>query len=113
MALKLAIADVIGVKVEGKTTQDDGSDKPFKFTLVCDRLPHDQVKKHLEDKEGTTVEFFQKHARGWKDQKLVLDGEGNPAEFGGEALAMLFTIAGMANTCWAAYLAQVVVTAKN
>jgi hypothetical protein len=113
MALKLAIADVIGVKVEGKTTQDDGSTKDFKFVLVCDRLPHDQVKQHLDDKEGTTTDFFLKHAKGWKDQKLVLDGDGNPAAFSEEALNVLFTIAGMANTCWQAYLAQVVVTAKN
>jgi len=113
MALKLAIADVIGVKVEGNTTQEDGTSKPFKFILVCDRLPHDQMRKHLDDKEGTTVDFFLKHAKGWKDQKLVLDEEGNPASFSEEALKVLFTIAGMANSCWAAYLAQVVVTAKN
>lgn len=113
MALKLAIADVIGVKVEGKTTQEDGSERPFKFVLVCDRLPHEQVKRHLEDKDGTTTEFFRRHAQGWKDQKLVVDGDGNPAAFSQEALDTLFTIAGMANTCWQAYLSQVVVTAKN
>lgn len=113
MALKLAIANVIGVKVEGSTTQEDGSTKPFKFVLVCDRLTNDEIKDTLEDKDGTTTEFFEKHARDWKDQRLVTDEDGNAAPFSLEALRVLFTIGGMANTCWQAYLAQVVVAAKN
>lgn len=113
MALKLAIADVIGVKVEGTLTDESGAAKPFRFVLRVDRLPHDEVKKALDDKNESVQAFFAQHARGWQDQQLVLDEDGKPASFSQEALAVLLTIAGMANTCWTAYLSQVVVAAKN
>lgn len=113
MALKLAVANRIGIKVEGNTTDEEGTAKPFRFILVCDRLPHLEVKGHLEDKAGTTTEFFKKHARDWKEQQLVLDEDDKPAAFSDAALDVLLQIAGMPNACWQAYIAQVVVTAKN
>ena len=113
MKYKLAIADVLGVKVEGSITDDAGVQKPFSFVLQCHRLAHDVMKATVMDKQESIVDFFAKHARGWTGQRLVLDEEGAPAPFTPEALAVLFGIAGMANTCWTAYLNQVVVSAKN
>lgn len=113
MAFKLAIADRIGVKVEGHTRDDNGAEKPFKFVLVCDRLTGDQVRDTLSDKDETTTAFFEKRAHEWRGQNLVLDEDGKPAPFSVEALRMLFTIGGMSAVCWQAYLTQVVATAKN
>lgn len=113
MALKLAIADLVGVKVEGTYRNEDGNERTFKFTLVCDRLPQDELKDVIADPAGTAMDFFRKHAKDWKDQRFVLDGDGNPAPFSDMALELLMSISGMAARCWQAYLTQAVVTAKN
>lgn len=113
MAFKLAIDDVIGIKVEGKNQDKDGNDKPFKFVLVCERLDAEQMKNVVSDKDETAGAFFEKHARGWQNQKLVLDAEGNPAPFSVDALKVLMGVTGMAMLCWHAYLGQVQATAKN
>jgi hypothetical protein len=113
MAFKLAVADMIGITVEGATRDDHGKDKPFKFVLVCDRLDADQIRAQLNDKEGTTTGFFEEHAKDWRGQNLVLGDDDKPAPFSVEALRVLFTIGGLSAMCWQAYLTQVVASAKN
>lgn len=113
MAVKLAIADTIGVKVEGNTVDESGGDKPFKFVLVCNRLSQEKLRDEIANKDATSIDFFKRHALGWRDQRLVTDDAGNPAPFSLEALELLFSISGMAGVCWSAYLAQVVATGKN
>lgn len=113
MAYKLAIDDLVGVKIEGKNQQKDGSEKPFKFTLVCERYDAEQMKTVVSDKDETAFAFFSKVARDWHGQKLVLDEEGQPAPFNPDSLAVLMSISGMAMLCWQAYLQQVQATAKN
>jgi hypothetical protein len=66
----------------------------------------------LNDGE-TTVSFFEKHAKDWQGQQLVLDDEGKPAPFSFEALQLLLSMAGMANLCWHSYVQQVQAIAKN
>lgn len=113
MAYKLAISDLIGVKVEGKNQDKDGSEKPFKFTLVCERKSAEQMKDVVSDKDETAFAFFEKNARDWQGQKLVLDEEGQPAPFNLDSLRVLMSISGMAMLCWQAYLTQVQANAKN
>lgn len=115
MAFKLAIADRIGVKVEGSTTHEDGAKVPFSFILVCNRLKHEELRAITEDSasRATANEFFEKHALDWRDQHLVLDDAGRAAPFSVDALKVLFSIAGMSAACWHAYLQQVMATAKN
>ncbi len=113
MQYRLAISDKVGVRVEGATVDEDGLERRFKFTLVCDRLPQHQLRELIADKSATSMDFFRQHAHGWRDQRLVLDANGNPAEFSADALELLFTISGLAAVCWQAYLSQVVATAKN
>ncbi len=113
MAYRLAISDKVGVKVEGSTVDEDGVEKRFRFVLVCDRLPQDRLRDLIADKSATSMDFFRDHAHGWRDQRLVLDADGNPAPFSLEALQCLFTISGLSAVCWQAYLSQVVATAKN
>jgi hypothetical protein len=63
MALKLAIANTIGVKVEGNTTDENGDHKPFRFILVCEPPPErggDEARSMTAAK--TTVDFLKKYA---------------------------------------------------
>jgi hypothetical protein len=113
MAYKLAIADVIGVKVKGKYTDEAGVDKPLEFVLFCDRCNAEEMKAAVSDKDETAFDFFDKHASGWKGQKLVLEEDGTPAAFSADALKALMSISGMAALCWHSYVQQVQATAKN
>lgn len=115
MKYTLAIADKIGVKVEGATQNAEGVKVPHSFILVCNRLPHDELRAITEDAASklTANEFFEQHALGWRDQTLVLDGAGQAAPYSVEALKVLFSIAGMSAACWQAYMQQVMATAKN
>lgn len=113
MAYKLAIDDVIGVRVEGKTTTKDGSDKPFKFVLTCVRKTAEEMKEAVSDKEETAFAFFEKNARDWQRQPFVLEEDGTPAAFSPDALRALLSISGMAALCWHSYVQQVQATAKN
>lgn len=113
MAYKLAISDLIGVKLEGTVQQESGEDKKYKFVLVCDRISQEEMKRVVSDPDGTAFAFFDEHAKDWRDQRLVLDEDDKPAPFSKEALKVLFGIAGMAAECWQAYRSQVMATAKN
>jgi hypothetical protein len=110
---KLSIAEKIGVKVKGTTVGEDGGEVPYAFTLICTRLAHDDLRAAIEDKTKTANQFFEEHAKDWRGQNLVHDAAGRPAPFSGEALGVLFTVAGMAAACWQAYLQQVMATTKN
>lgn len=113
MAYKLAIEDKVGVKIEGATKAADGSEKPFKFVLVCQRYSAEQMKDVVSDQDETAFAFFEKVACDWHNQRLVLDEAGNPAPFNLDALRVLMSISGMAMLCWNSYLVQVQATAKN
>jgi hypothetical protein len=113
MALKLAIGNVIGVRVEGAWRDESGTDKPFKFVLSCDRLSTEQLETEGADKGQTILTFFETHAKGWKDQNLVLEEDGTPAAFSVDALRALIGMSGMPMLLWKSYLNQVAVTAKN
>jgi hypothetical protein len=113
MAYKLAIEDLVGVKVEGKSRDKNGVEKTFKFTLVCERYTQDQMKIAVSDKDESASDFVEKVARDWQGQPLVLDDDDKPAAFSVEALAVLLTITGMAVLCFHSYVQQAGATAKN
>lgn len=113
MAYKLAIDDIVGVKVEGKNVGMDGTEKPFKFILQCQRKNAQAMRDVLADHDETAGAFIEKNAVGWQKQTMVLDEEGQPAAFSAEALRALLGISGMAMLCWQSYLQQVQATAKN
>lgn len=114
MAVKLAIEDVVGVKVEGKNIDKAGVEKPFKFILVCERYTSEQMKAIAQgNAEDNAFALFEKIARDWSGQKLVLEDDGTPAAFSLEALRLMLTIPGLAFLCWVAYREQVGATAKN
>jgi hypothetical protein len=113
MKYRLAIADRVGVRVEGAAQDESGAEKPFAFTLVLTRLPNDELRKEIEDQARTVPAFIRANASAWREQTLVLTDGGDPAQFSPEALDALLSIAGMPAAIWRAYLAQVMVTSKN
>lgn len=113
MAFKLAIGNQVGVKVEATYRDDSGRDKSCNFTLVCDRLSAEEMHAAIANKDETVETFFERHAKDWRGQALVLDDEDKPAPFSTDALKVLFSIQGMAVTCWRAYLKQAQVAEKN
>lgn len=113
MALKVVIAEKVGVKVKGVTVDAEGADLPFEFVLICDRLKSQELQAVKGDKAETIAQFFERHTSGWRGQNLVVGDDGQPAAFSVEALQALFTINSMDVVCWMAYLTQVGANAKN
>lgn len=110
---KIAVSDKVLVTVEGKTSNETGRTTPFKFQILCKRLPAPELAVELEDKDESVASMMTKLVLGWEDQRLVLEEDGTPAEFGAEALEALLEIAGMPMQCLNAYLRDVGVKAKN
>jgi hypothetical protein len=113
MGFKLTVAEMIGVKVEGTLKDEGGNDKPFNFVLVCKRLSQDEMKATFADKDEPILAFFERNARDWHGQQLVLADDNKPAPYTADALRVLLSISGMGAVCWQAYVAQVSATAKN
>jgi hypothetical protein len=113
MAFKVVVADKIVAKIKGSYVDASGQDVPFEFQLVMDRLSEDDMNKALRDQTETAAEFLKKHTDGWREQRLVLGDDGQPAPFGAEAFAALLSINGMPGLCFAQYRMQSAVHAKN
>lgn len=112
MALKVVIADKVGIKVKGTTQEESGAEKKFEFVLVCDRLNETEMKAVMGDQRESISQFFEKRVHDWRDQRLVFE-EDKPAAFSVEALKLLLNIHAMPAVCWQAYLMQAGATGKN
>lgn len=108
----LAISNTVEFSVK-LSIKDGGVLKPFAFTLVATRLEQDEISAKLDNKEGLSTDFLKEVVTGWKGQRLVLDDEGQPAEFSPEGLAAMLRVTGLANVCFNAYLKEVVAKEKN
>lgn len=109
---KIAVANSVLVPVEGTFRDAEGNKQPFKFSLVCERQGAEEQAKALDG--GVMMkDFMTPRTTGWRDQTLVLEEDGTPAEFCPEALAALFDIGGVAALAFHAYLAESNAAAKN
>lgn len=113
MAYKLVISNKINTKVKGFYKDASGVSRGFSFQLEQDRIDQDAIKDVIADKSETTTDFLKRVTHGWKDQRLVLTEDDQPADFNAESFDALLSIAGMSNFCFQAYVAQVLVTEKN
>jgi hypothetical protein len=113
MAFKLAISNIVAIKIDGRQRDKDGVDSDFSFFLMCDRLTTAEMQSHIQDNAESLPQFFEKIARNWRDQALVLNDDGSPAAYSVEALQALMSINGMPLLCWHSYTQQVGVLAKN
>ncbi len=110
----LAIEDTVEVPV--KFTLKTGKvHKEFKFTLIAKRLPQDVISDRLKEVEFKFVEFMATPdlVTGWRDQRLVLDESGAPAEFCEEAFTLLLKTQGVAQACFNAYQKEAGAKEKN
>ncbi len=110
----LAIDDVVEVPV--KFTLKAGKvNKLFSFTLTATRVPVDDIQEamkaaELRYKEALiSLDVF----TGWDGQRLVLDGDGKPAEFSAEALDVMLTAPGVAQVVYIAYMKEIGAKEKN
>jgi hypothetical protein len=109
---RVVVSDNVTVQVEGKLSGEDGKPQPFKFSLLCKRLGAQEIKAEVEN-EALAADMVTRVVHGWKDQRLVLEDDGTPAEFCEEALEALLSIGGMGMQILSAYLKEVGVKAKN
>jgi hypothetical protein len=104
MAFKLVIADVVEVPVRF-TTKDGSSTANFAFVLLAKRLPAQAFRALAEEGDGRTLrQFLAEHVMGWRGQRLVVDDDGQPAEWSPEAFDCMLSLAGLAALVFEAYV---------
>lgn len=113
MKFKLAVSDKVTIKVEGTMTREDGSNDPFKFVLFGIRIGAKALTAALTDEKQKASDLLRQVVTGWKGQKLVLNEDDTPADFGEESFDTLLEAEGMATYCLNAYLKEVQAKAKN
>lgn len=110
----IAIEDTVEVPV--KFTLKAGKvNKSFSFNLTATRIPQDDIAAKMKDAEYKFKEGLLSMGvvTGWDGQRLVLDADGNPAEFGEEALEAMLSVAGVAQMVYLAYLKECGAKEKN
>lgn len=108
----LAVEDTVEVQVKF-SVKSKGVLKAFSVTLEADRLSQSEVNETFDNKEQKVTDFLMKVVKGWSGQRLVLDSDGNPAEFSTEALEAFFSVAGVAGLCFNAYFKECGAKEKN
>ncbi len=110
----LAIEDTVEVPV--KFTLKAGKlNKQFALTLIVRRLSQDEISERLQAAEFKYLDFMLSDGlvTDWRDQRLVLDASGNPAEFGVDAFTLLLKTQGVAQVCFNAYQKEAGAKEKN
>lgn len=110
---KIVVGNTVAVLVTGSHTNESGKAIPFKFTLICKRLDAAELKDALGSGETQVDDFVTNVATGWRDQRLVLEGDDTPAEFCPDALEALLNISGLGMLCFNAYMKEAGAKAKN
>lgn len=112
MAKKFNLA--IGDKIEFPITlvlADGAGSKTFKFHLEARRISadelNDQITPGTEVGEKQVTDVVKTLVTGWREQRLILDEEGNPAEFSVDALEAMLAVSGVANVIYVTYLKAV------
>jgi hypothetical protein len=97
-----------------KFTLKEGSvQKLFAFSFTATRLDQDEIQERLEDKDRKVKSFMAEVITGWAGQRLVLEDNGQPADFSPEALEMLLNVMGVAVILFNAYLKDCGAKEKN
>lgn len=114
---KLAVSDKVVVPV--KFSMKDGKKViPFAFTVLCDRLSHDDFQERIkgEDKFATNAQIktvMKEITTGWENQTFVLEDDGTPADFSEENLQLMYDASGVLDVVVASYLKESAARAKN
>ncbi|HEY0847396.1 MAG TPA: hypothetical protein VGE12_18650 [Noviherbaspirillum sp.] len=112
MAYKLVVANRVKVPIKLKL-DNAGESASFSFSLLCRRLDTDEIKDLSQSGEVLMSEFMKGVVEGWENQKLVVDEDGNPADFNDDSLEVLLKTPGVAALSYAKYLEYCSAKAKN
>lgn len=111
---KIVVSNNVLVTVEGALANEDGKAKPFKFSLVCKRLPAKELRDAMTNLAVADIsQFLAPLTTEWRDQKLVQEEDGTPAEFCEDAFDALMDIPGVAQLAFNAYVSESGAKAKN
>lgn len=112
MGYRLVVGNKVKVPVE-LNINDDGENRKFKFFLKCKRLDTNEMKDLSNDGELLMSDFMRDVTEGWDGQKLVVDENGNPADFSDEAFDLMLRTPGAAVIFYGAYLRECTAKEKN
>lgn len=99
----LAIADQIELPIKF-SVNDGGTAKSFAFKLKAKRMTQAALRAVFKDADILTRDLLTEQIVGWSGQRLVLDDDGEPAEFSAGAFEALLSLVGMENLVYGAYL---------
>lgn len=98
---KLNVSDTVEFPVT-LTVNDAGTPREFTLRLQAKRLT-DQALDAARDSNLKTEAFLAEHITGWRDQTLVVQADGSPADYTPEAFAVLLGVGGARLAVLAAY----------
>lgn len=107
MAYKLAIGNVFEFRVQA-AIKDGRTEHKLDAHFTADRLTAqegaDLLNGRGEAADATINDFLLEHISGWRGQKLVLEDDGQPAEFSRDALDVMLSVAGLGMAIYMAYI---------
>jgi len=104
---KLAVSNLVDFPVE-VDINSDGAQKRFRFRVLAERISQDELTAEIRERPNESVVVpLTKYIKGWKDQRLVLTDDDQPAPFSDEALAAMLGVVGMPMAIWQGYLQAV------
>jgi hypothetical protein len=114
---KLSIAAFLLVPMVFALADGDKEAK-FDFKLQCERLSQDDWLERIKGDTGAPTDAKIKEVvlditTGWRDQTLVLDADGQPAQFCREALEAMFAVPGVLELFIGNYRKEVLARVKN
>lgn len=95
------------------TIKDGRVAKPFAFTLFATRMTQSDITARLEEHDNKIKPFLTEVITGWKDQRLVLDDAGAPADFSLDGLDMMLNVMGVAQVVFNSYFKDCGAVSKN
>ncbi len=108
---QLAIGNTIEFKAALKL-QNAGVVKTFTLDLTAERITAEELTKRmggfkLPDEFADWIAEMRQilcdHVTGWRNQRLVLDADGEPADFSTQGLEMVMNIPGVVYTIFKSY----------
>jgi hypothetical protein len=111
MAIDFIIADKVTFKVDGSEKTEEGTDKPFDFSLTCARLDMDQLQaKQQGDSDQSFADFMVEVTEAWSGPR---EKGGAPVPYTADNFRTLLKRPGLAPLCFRRYMLAVAVQGKE
>ena len=101
----LAVGPTVEFTVRIVLTAANGEKKTFPIRFVGKRQSREEIDHTSRaEPELTTADFLRRHLHGWKDQHLVLNADGQPAEFNADSFGCVLGVINAEAMIYAGYL---------